>query len=57
LDRIGGQECPPHTSATIIRHHGRPRLVQPGADPAAQLFQRDGFLQKIYVEIDDSGGR
>jgi hypothetical protein len=53
LDRVGGKECSPDTSAIKLRHHRRLRLLQRGADPAAQLFQSDGFLQKIYVEIYD----
>jgi hypothetical protein len=36
-----------------LGHHGRLRLVQHGADPAAQLLQGEGLLQKIYVEIYD----
>jgi hypothetical protein len=53
LDRVGGQECSPHTSAIKLRHPRRLRLVPRGADPAAQLFQREGFVQETYVEIND----
>ena len=53
LDRVGGQECSPDTSAIKLRHPRRLRLVPRGADPAAQLFQREGFVQETYVEIND----